>query len=157
VTLTIILQAFDLLYVHHHPPVAPSPCRPVAPSLTLKYSCSYSAALRSQDQSWLMPVWISLRQSSDWERYRATARRTVSRNAPGVKGTNRKPVAVPAASVAGVQSVTVSASPPTARTTGGVPYFRAYSCVSPAGSYRLGMRYRSAPASIWWASPSSKP
>ena len=51
----------------------------------------------------------------------------------------------------------VSSSPPVARTTGTVPYFRLKVWFKPQGSYRLGIRNRSAPASILCASALSYP
>src|SRR5262249_32518195 len=101
---------------NHHPPPT-----------TLSYNRSYSAALRSQDQSWRMPVRIRASQRVGSERYRLRARSTACRNAVGASGTKAKPVAVPAASRSGVASATVSHRPPVARTTGTVPYLRLYS------------------------------
>ena len=61
------------------------------------------------------------------------------------------------ARVSGVALVMVSAKPPTSCTTGTVPYFRLYSWFRPHGSNALGMRNRSAPASIPCDKSLSKP
>ena len=53
--------------------------------------------------------------------------------------------------------VTVSANPPTSRTTGIVPYRRLYIWFRPQGSNCDGIRKMSAPPSITCASRSSKP
>ena len=57
----------------------------------------------------------------------------------------------------GLYGGTVSTSPPTARTTGTVPYRRLYIWLSPHGSYTDGIRNISAPASIRWARSFLKP
>ncbi len=83
----------------------------------------YSRALRSQDQSWVMPFRMRRVQASR-SGQRARARSMVCQRASAVGSPKQKPVAVPPARERGVASVTVSASPPVDRTIGTVPCAR---------------------------------
>ncbi len=70
------------------------------------------------------------------------------------KCSNTMPVPMPDAAASGVACVTLSASPPTRCTMGGVPYRWLIIWLSPHGSNADGMRKKSAPASTRWASAS---
>src|SRR5581483_5551632 len=87
-----------------------------------RYSASYSAALRSQDQSWAIAVRTTWRKSAGRSRYSVSAHRTVSNRACAVYAPKLNPVAIPARRFSSLALTIVSARPPVARTTGGVPY-----------------------------------
>ena len=119
------------------------------------YILTYSLAERSQEKSRSMPACCSRRQLV-WSRKQANCpRQRLEQRRRGVFRENE--AGRLRADPDGGCRTTVSASPPTAWTTGSVPYRMLYIWFRPQGSNRDGIRNKSEPASMRCASDSSNP